>query len=277
MELLRHWNLKERPFEATWDTRFFYGSPNHLEALNRLIYLVEERTMNACLLSGEIGCGKTLTRAAFTQHIDNQRFNVVTLENSGFCFEDLLLAILRKLDPQHSYVGTSKFERCERLSQLLEENLAIGRHVVIILDEAQDLSSETLHELRWLTNFNAGGRSYLTLLLIGQPELRKTVVTLPALDQRISLRFHLKPLSHADIGGYVAHRLRVAGHPTGQVFTEDACRYLYTASGGVPREVNRLAKLALEYVWLRNGHLVDTAGIDAVVKDLERHQTLRAA
>ncbi len=277
MELSRHWNLRERPFEATWDTRFFYGSPNHLEALNRLIYLVEERTMNACLLSGEIGCGKTLTRAAFALHLDVQRFNVVTLENSGFSFDELLYALLRKLDPHHLPTGTTRFERCEQLTALLEENYSLGRHVVIILDEAQDLSAETLHELRWLTNFNAGGRAYLTLLLIGQPELRKTIITLPALDQRISLRFHLKPLGLSDIGGYVSHRLRVAGHPTGQVFTEDACRYLYTASGGVPREVNRLAKLALEYVWLRDGHIVETAGIDAVVKDLERHQTLRAA
>src|SRR5512137_753802 len=101
MDFLRHWQLRERPFEATWDTRYFYAGPDHEEALSRLLYLVGETTMNIGLLTGEIGSGKTLTRAVFAGRIDPSRFQIITVENSGFALEELLGSILRQLDPGH--------------------------------------------------------------------------------------------------------------------------------------------------------------------------------
>lgn len=274
MELLGHWKLRERPFEATWDTRFFFASPEHEEALSRLIYLVNETSMNLGMLSGDIGCGKTLTRSVFAERLDPQRFCVATVENSGFPFTDLLAAILRRAETVAGNGGQTKFARCDRLQQCLERMHAEGRHLVLLLDEAQDMPDNTLHELRWLTNFNGGGRALVTLVLIGQPELRSLVAGDAAINQRISLRFHLRPLRREDVEPYVRHRLRVAGHPTGELFSAEAADALFEATRAVPRELNRLSKLALEHAWLQEAHSVGVGSVEAVVRDLEKHQAL---
>jgi len=162
----------------------------------------------------------------------------------------------------------------ELFEQLVRKVNAGGRHLVLLLDEAQDMAVETIHELRWLTNFNGGGASLLTLILIGQPELRKMIVDDAAINQRVSLRFHLKPLRADDMENYLRHRLRAAGHPTGNVFSPTAALEIFKATHGIPREVNRLAKLALEHAWVGEAAKVETAAVNAVVRDLERHQLL---
>ncbi|MEO6182978.1 MAG: AAA family ATPase [Verrucomicrobiota bacterium] len=275
MDLLAHWNLRERPFEATWDTRFFFQSRDHNEALNRLIFLVGERTMNIGMLTGEIGCGKTLTRAVFTQQLDRRHFHVVTQENSAFGFKDLLGGVLNFLDPTGK--GQNKFARCERLRRVAERIHSENRHLVLIFDEAQEMSSGTLNELKLLTNLNGGGQNYLTIILLGQPELRGLIAKLPAIDQRISLRFHLRSLTEEDALAYVQHRLRIAGHPTGDLFAPETIARAHAVSKGVPRELNRLAKLALEYAWLREMDFVEESALNTVVRDLSRHQQLCAA
>ncbi len=274
MEFLQHWKLRERPFEATWDTRFFYAGPDHEEALSRLLYLVSETTMNLGLLTGEIGSGKTLTRAVFAGRIDTARFQVITIENSGFPLEELLGSILRRLDPQVHLNGEGKLARCELFEQHVRKLNARGRHLVLVLDEAQDMTPETIHELRWLTNYNGGGAALLTLILVGQPELRAMIVGDAAINQRVSLRFHLKPLRADDMEHYLRHRLRTSGHATGNLFAPAAALEIYNTTRGIPREVNRLAKLALEQAWLTEAPKVEAAAVAAVVRDLERHQAL---
>ena len=276
MDLLRHWNLRERPFEATWDARFFYAGPDHEEALSRLVYLVGETTMNLGLLTGEIGSGKTLTRAVFAGRIDATRFRVLTVENSGFELDELLGSILHRLDPQIHLNGVGKLARCEMFERLVRQVNAGGRHLVLLLDEAQDMTPETIHELRWLTNFNGGGVALLTLILIGQPELRKMIVGDAAINQRVSLRFHLKPLRADDLENYLRHRLRTAGHATGHLFSPAAALEIFNATHGTPRAVNRLAKLALEQAWVGDAAKVEASAVTAVIRDLERHQLLPA-
>ena len=274
MEFLQHWKLRERPFEATWDTRFFYAGPDHEEALSRLLYLVSETTMNLGLLTGEIGSGKTLTRAVFAGRIDTSRFQVLTIENSGFPLEELLGSILRRLDPQAHLNGEGKLARCELFEQQVRRLNARGRHLVLVLDEAQDMTAETIHELRWLTNYNGGGAALLTLILVGQPELRAMIVGDAAINQRVSLRFHLKPLRADDMEHYLRHRLRTSGHTTGSLFSPAAAMEIFNTTRGIPREVNRLAKLALEQAWVAEAPKVEAAAVTAVVRDLERHQAL---
>jgi type II secretory pathway predicted ATPase ExeA len=138
------------------------------------------------------------------------------------------------------------------------------------------MTAETVHELRWLTNFNGGGASLLTLILIGQPELRKMIVADAAINQRVSLRFHLKPLRADDMENYLRHRLCAAGHPTGNLFSPTAAVEIFNATHGIPREVNRLAKLALEHAWVGEATKVEASAVSAVVRDLERHQLIPA-
>jgi len=269
-----HWSLRERPFEATWDTRFFFQSRDHEEALNRLSFLVGEQTMLFGMLTGEIGCGKTLTRAVFTERLEAQRFKVVTQENSGFNFNNLLDGVLKSVQNGTYKPAYSKFARTEQFRTMVERYYAERRHLVLIFDEAQEMAASTLNELKMLTNFNGAGKNFLTIILVGQPELRNRVTCLPAINQRISLRFHLNSLDVSGLGDYLRHRLRVAGHPTGELFTDEAVERLFQTSRGVPREANRIAKLALEHAWMDGAQEVSSASVDTVVSDLERHQLI---
>lgn len=277
MDLLAYWNLRERPFEPTWDTRFFFQSRDHDEALERLTFLVSERSMLFGMLTGEIGCGKTMTRAVFSERLDSRRFCVVTEENSSFSFAELLGLVLEQVDVAGEKVGSTKYARVERLKKVVERIYHEGRHLVLVFDEAQEMSPKTLNELKLLTNLNRAGRSYLTIILVGQPELRPLVEQLPAIDQRISLRFHLNTLSMDDSRDYLRHRLKVAGHPTGELFPPDAVERAFQLSLGVPRELNRLAKLALEFAWLKEFSQVTSQAVEAIARDLQRHQKLPKA
>ena len=277
MDLLAYWNLRERPFEPTWDTRFFFQSRDHDEALNRLTFLAGERTMLFGLMTGEIGCGKTMTRAVFSERLDTRRFCVVTQENSAFTFSELLGLVLEELDGNLMDAGQTKFARVERLKKVISRVHAEGRHLVLVFDEAQDMTPATLNELKLLTNLNRAGQSYLTIVLVGQPELRDLVASLPQIDQRVSLRFHLNPLDMEDSRNYLRHRLKVAGHPTGELFEADALERAFQMTLGVPRELNRMAKLSLEFAWVKEYPLVNLKAVEAVVRDLQRHQNLPKA
>ena len=277
MDLLAYWNLRERPFEPTWDTRFFFQSRDHDEALNRLTFLVGERTMLFGMLTGEIGCGKTLTRAVFSERLDPRRFCLATQENSAFSFSELIGLALEELDGNPMDAGQSKYARVERLKKVITRVHAEARHLVLIFDEAQDMTPATLNELKLLTNLNRAGQSYLTIVLVGQPELRPLVASLPQIDQRISLRFHLNALDLEDSRNYLRHRLKVAGHPTGELFEPDALECAFQMTQGVPRELNRVAKLSLEFAWVKEYPQVTLKAVEAVKRDLQRHQNLPKA
>lgn len=271
---LQHFQLHMKPFEATWDTRFYHRSPQHQEALDRLIYLASEKTMNLGMLTGEIGCGKTLTSAILAQSLDPCTHIVISCANSGFSFDELLQHILRQLDPEAAQLPEGKFGRCEHLKVLCENAADRGRHVIVLLDEAQDMPEETLRQLGWLTNFNGDGRPLLTLLLIGQPPLRGLVNRNQAIQQRIGLRFHLLPMDEHGTASYVSHRLQVAGHSDGALFEEEALLQLHYFARGIPREINRTAKLCLEHAWASGAERITTDILHDVACDLYRQDNL---
>lgn len=268
-ELLNHWKLVTRPFEAAWDTRFFYRSEQHQEALDRLIYLAMEGGMG--VLTGSMGCGKTLTRSVFQHVLPVEQFRIVVLENSGFSVHEIVRALLRRLGPPDLLLPEDALSCEDLLQHLLATECEQGRQVVVILDEAQDLSKESLHELRRLTNFNGSGSHLITIILVGLPELQPLVESVPSVEQRIGLRYHLAPLSEEEVSGYLAHRLHVAGHPSGCVFDPGAGRLIYQLSQGVPREINRLAKLVLEYGWLCGFSALNADHVGIIARDMRCH------
>ncbi len=274
--LLNYWNLHERPFELVTDRRFFFQSQEHREALARLRYLVNERTMYAGLLSGEIGCGKSITGRVFANDLDPAKFAVVVFENAHFRFADHMryLAAQLGMDAKRIAAARTAAQVYELIRALLHElGDGHGRHLVLVFDEAQDLRADTLADLKRLLNFNDDGLGRLTLILLGQPELRARIRTHAPLDQRISLRFHLEGMSTDDCRHYLEHRLRIAGHPSGHLFSDEAQALIARAGRGVPRELNRLAKLALEAARTARAHTIEEDHIAAVVDDLELHRT----
>jgi len=276
-DFMSYWKIQERPFEATWDSRFFFGSPPHLDAFNSLLYLALERSLHGCVMTGGIGCGKTLTKEMFIGQLDRRYFNIISLETGRFSFDDLLHMLLRALEPHSCPLPGDRHTCMARLGYLLQQYHLAGRHTVLILDEAQDILPSTMQELRYLTNFNRAGQTCLTLALIGQPELTTMLNRDPALQQRMSLRLHLPALAVEHTAGYLGHRLRVAGHPDGAVFTHDTIEIIQAVTNGIPREINRVAKLALEHAWSQQEAVVDCTTMEAVIRHFIRYQEAAAA
>ena len=267
------------PFEPTGDPRFFYESRQHVEALARLKYLIFQETMLLGMLTGEIGCGKSMVRQTLVKQLPTDRFFVVQFENSGFDFTSHLRRLLTTFGlGDYTSEKQGIYDLYELVAHCMSQLKKIyGQNLVLLFDEAQDLSLDALRQIKSLTNLNERGEGSLTIVLIGQPELRDLIARVPAVDQRISLRYHLKPLAGDEIEPYIRHRLTAAGYKDSRLFANEACERIYHASRGIPREINRLARLSIQ----ASGQNGDTSVVEArdvhmVVEDLRRHQNMPA-
>lgn len=269
--------LRAQPFDNTRDTNYFFASSGHAEALARLTFLIEDRNMGIGLLTGEIGCGKTITRTMLHRQLAKPAHAVVSLENCLLKFDDLLLEIISQLRGKRADAVElpDRYSRLAAFKQLLMRRIAeAGSHLVILLDEAQQLDAASIEALKGLTNIASERQNFLTLVLIGQPELRGTLRQLPQVDQRVGLRYHLNALSHDETRSYLEHRLQVAGLAGPVPFDAGAVQCLFEASGGVPREINRICKLALEHARASGRANLDAHAIRSITGDLQRHRGL---
>jgi general secretion pathway protein A len=267
------------PFEPNGDPRFFYESRQHVEALARLKYLIFRQTMQIGVLTGEIGCGKSMVRQTLVQQLPADRVFVIQFENSGFDFTSHLRRILNTFGlGEYATDKHGVYDLYELVAHSMAQLKRIyNQHLVLLFDEAQDLTLQSLTQIKSLTNLNERGEGSLTVILIGQPELRDLVMKVPAVDQRIALRYHLKPIEKDEIDPYLRHRLTAAGWKETRIFTKEACEHIFHASRGIPREVNRLGNLALEVAGNNgaNGHTsIDARDVRMVVDDLRRHQNM---
>jgi len=242
-----YWGLKEKPFQNTPDPRFLYHSQQHEEALSRLIYAIQERVGGA-LLTGVFGCGKTLLGYTLMKELSQEKYKVAFLTNPQMDYLELLLLITQELGG-----GGLPTKRTEVLTNvvylilkdILNKNYKEGKETVIVVDEAHIIQDPEVFEgLRLLLNFQLEDRFLLTLVLMGQPELRTKVDELRQLEQRINIKCHLDHLNEKETKEYVAHRFKVAGGKESP-FTEKALKSIYDYSGGIPRRVNRLCDLSL--------------------------------
>ena len=276
MEYLDFFRLSTQPFVNICNTQLYYEGYDHIEALNRLIYLIEEGSMNFGMLTGEIGCGKTMTRQMLKDRLDSNNFEVIDFDNSNVSFYHLLIDIVHRLGSDKTFEQEgqqSLYFLTKEFNELLNHKIkGLDKSLVLILDEAQQLSDEDLIELKNLTNIGGDSEGRLTIILVGQPELRSKVKKLAQIDQRISLRFHLNSLSATDVKGYVATRLNKSGHPTGEIFSDDSLDFLANATNGIPREINRVCKLSMDFAFSQNVDTINKDIVKAVVLDLHRQQ-----
>ena len=204
-----YWGLKELPFENVPDPRFFYPSAEHQEALLRLFYAVNSRK-GAAMLTGEVGCGKTILSRTLIQDLPPDRYEVAVVANPSLSPIEFLREILYQLGVEIS--TNSKLDLLHSLNDQVVKNLNAGRDTVVIIDEAQAIEDpDTLEELRLLLNFQLNERFLLTLLLIGQPELRERIARITQLEQRIAIKFHLGALKQEEVHSYIQTRLEKAG------------------------------------------------------------------
>jgi general secretion pathway protein A len=243
---LEHFALHEAPFSISPDPRFVYLSERHRDALAHLLYGVGQVSSGGFVqLTGEVGTGKTtICRLLLEQLPENTR--VALILNPMLSPIELLEAIGKELHiPLRGKQGHQK-RLIDALNVYLLQAYSEGLRVVLIIDEAQNLSAEALEQVRLLTNLETNTQKLLQIILLGQPELRDILAKheLRQLSQRITARFHLTPLNASETEQYLQHRFAVAG---GKFFpfSQEAVELLFRHSGGIPRLINIIADRAL--------------------------------
>lgn len=277
-----YWKLKEKPFEEICDTHFFFESDDHREALDRMLYVVNDRNMTMGLLTGEVGSGKTITKKVLMSSLPTHHFEIIDFENAFFPFTDILYEIVTRItfqDPRISLQDSDSIpSRSDKygLMQYFKKQLEVllyeeKRHLVLLFDEAQQIEDQVLDEIKNLTNLSTRTENFITIFFVGQPELREKVRRLKQIDQRIFLRFHLNNLDFNNTTKYIQHRLRVAGLERGTIFSNLGYESIFRNTGGVPREINRLCKLSLNYGFAHELTEITREDLQVILDDLEQH------
>jgi len=252
--------LGEKPFAITPDPRYLFMSERHAEALAHLLYGINEAG-GFIQLTGEVGTGKTTVVRSLLERMPGHA-DVAVILNPQLTPVEFVLTICEELGIfMRDDDASSIKDLVDLLNKRLLEAHAKGRRVVVIVDEAQNLTPETLEQVRLLTNLETASQKLLQIILIGQPELREVLarVELRQLAQRITGRYHLDPLSRAETAAYVTHRLKVAGSATGDVFSVAALREVHRLTTGIPRIINVICDRALLGAFTQEQHRIGPA------------------
>ncbi len=239
----KFYGFTDRPFNMTPDSKFFYPSAKHEEALNCLLLAISERN-GFVVITGEIGSGKTTVCRTLLNRLDKTT-KVALVLNTHLGKKELLTTILEDLGIE--YRSTSKTHLLSALNEYLVEQASKDVNVVVIIDEAQNLTPSVLEEVRMLSNLETETEKLVQIVLMGQPELKKKLA-MPKLEQfrqRVVFHYHLAPLSYEETSYYIKHRLKTAGNADMDIFTTGAIDEIFKFSGGVPRLINLACHNAL--------------------------------
>ena len=267
MSYLEHFNLSEQPFRLTPDPDFLYWSMQHARAkayMESTIWLAD----GFVVITGEIGSGKTTLLESFLTELDDDVVYAV-VSQTQLTPTQFLQAVLTEFG--FKPFDKRKVELLDILNNFLIEQYSNGKKVVLIVDEAQNLSTKVLEEVRMLSGIETHKEKVLRIILAGQPELKETLESpsLKQLLQRVRLRFHVGPLDLNDIHEYIGHRMAVAGSKDSGVFGDDCYEVIYAYTGGIPRLVNTLCDTALLVAFADEKKSLTAADIMTAVDELD--------
>lgn len=266
MSFLEHFNLNEQPFRLSPDPEFVYWSKQHTRAR---VYM--ESTISLAdgfvVITGEIGSGKTTLLQSFLGELEDDIICAVVsqtqLKPTQFLQAVLVEFGFKPFDKR-------KVELLDTLNMFLIEQYSNGKKVILIIDEAQNLSKKVLEEIRMLSAIETHKEIILRIILVGQPELGETLDSpgLKQLAQRIRLRFHIGPLDRREMREYIEHRLEVAGSKNNFLIANDAFAPIYHYTGGIPRSINMLCDTALLCAFAEDKKTVGTEDVMLAAKEL---------
>lgn len=263
----KFYNFSEKPFNTTPDSKFFFASGKHTEALNSLIYAINERK-GFVVITGEIGAGKTTVSRTLLNRI-NESTKVALITNSHITQKELIEQILDELEVDYTPGGKQKLVR--QLNKFLIEQLALDINVVLIIDEAQNLTPKVLEEVRMLSNLETEKEKLLQIILMGQPQLKAKLahVKLEQFKQRIAINFHLEALTKKETHEYVSHRIKMVSPTDNIIFSPEAIDALFAYSKGIPRIINLVCDSALLSGFIYELKTITPEIINEVIKERE--------
>jgi general secretion pathway protein A len=263
------YGFAEMPFHITPDPKFLYLSPTHQEALQHLKYGVTEKK-GFIVLIGEVGCGKTTLCRKFLNELDPENYDTALILNPRLTETQMLRAILTELHEPH--IARSKNDLIAQMNELLLDRVAAGRQIVLIIDEAQNLSFEVFEQVRLLSNLETDKQKLLQIILLGQPELKEKLAKeeLRQLRQRILVHYELRPFTIEEMERYIQHRLSVSGGAGRPHFTKWALRHLFKVSRGIPRIINNLCDKSLLAAYVRDSDEVNYWDARRAAKEMRR-------
>lgn len=266
---LEFYGLKHAPFDITPNPRFLFHSVKHREAFNHLLYGIRERK-GFVQLTGEVGAGKTTLCRALLEQLDSH-FSTALILNPVMDGNELMKAIATEfgLDVK----GRDRMETMAIINDFLLRQVLAGKETVLIIDEAQNLTEDLLEQVRLISNLETDDRKLLQIVLMGQPELRDRLDSprLKQLRQRITVRYHLRPLTRTEVGQYIQHRLALSGSTGSPTFTFGAIWRAFRYSQGIPRLVNAVCDKALLAGFVERSYKINHRMVGRAIRELEGH------
>jgi putative secretion ATPase (PEP-CTERM system associated) len=267
------YGLSASPFQLTPDARFFFDSTVHRQAMAYLVYGLHHAE-GSIIITGEVGAGKTILVDNLLSTIDQSNFVIAKIVTTQLAGDDLLHLVAAGFGIAKE--GLAKGALLQRINDFVLAQQRNGRRVLLIVDEAQNLSFEALEELRMLSNIVVGKTMALQSFLLGQPQFRAMLGSplLEQLRQRVTAAYHLGPLSEGETRAYIEHRLRRADWKGDPQFAEDCFPVIYRHTGGVPRQINTLCSRLLLFGFLEELHTLQATVVEKVANDLRQEMAV---
>jgi len=268
---LEFFGLARQPFQLTPDVQFFFDSRVHKRALATIIYGLSKKE-GFVVVTGEVGSGKTTLIEYLIASPSVQDVAIARISTTQLGSDTLLEMIAGELGLSQRGDGRSKAWYLRELNEQFLRTAKTGRNVLLIVDEVQNLSPDSLEELRMLSNFQAREQPLVQMLLVGQPEFRQRLAgqECEQIRQRVIASYHLVPLTEGEIPVYIEHRMKQAGYDGPAPFTRRAYRRIQEETGGLPRKINRLCDRLLLYGYLEETRQLDGAAVDAVIAEMRQ-------
>ena len=268
-----YYGLSAKPFQLKPDPQFFFGSRGHKRAMAYLEYGLSQGE-GFIVITGEVGAGKTtLVRSLFCK-LESEKIQAAQIVNTNLDADDTLRMVVAAFGLP--YENDSKASLLTKLELFLRQCDQKGKRALLIVDEAQNLSSQAVEELRMLSNFQTADKSLLQIFLLGQPEFRKTLLSpdMQQLQQRVIATYHLGPLDALETKDYIEHRLHTVGWNGDPSLSEDAFFEIYNFTGGIPRKINTLCDRLFLMGYLEERHNFGSSDVTEVLGDIQQELAL---